>query len=179
MRSRSWPAAVARARVVTAAQFGECRYVEVQKSLTGKLRLEKERCACPGANPLQSPRTQQNLETSRVAGVVQRHRKQLIKEKLPFDVVNFTRADSANRVEPAAHQEAVQAAEEQVRKEFGDRRADLGENASVDALMKDLAVEERLDAGIDKCIKRLLLVRGVKSISASSSSASPKLLAAG
>jgi hypothetical protein len=111
-----------------------------------------------------------NLETSRIVGFVQRRRKQLLKEKLPFDVVNFTKADLANRVAPAEHEEAARAAEDQVRKEFGDKWAELGENASVDALMKDLAVHERLDAMIDKCLKRLLHVRGFKSISASSCS---------
>jgi hypothetical protein len=33
-----------------------------------------------------------------------------------------------------------------------------------DRLLAELAVEERLDALIDKCIKRLLMVRGVKSM---------------
>jgi hypothetical protein len=48
---------------------------------------------------------------------------------------------------------------------------------TVACLMKDLAVEERLDAAIDKCLKRLLFVKGLKSISASSSSAPPKRVA--
>jgi len=41
---------------------------------------------------------------------------------------------------------------------------EMGEEATVDYLMKDLALQERLDAMIDKCLKRLLLVRGVKSM---------------
>ena len=35
---------------------------------------------------------------------------------------------------------------------------------SIDNLMKDLAVEERLDGLIDRCLKRLLFVRGLKSL---------------
>jgi hypothetical protein len=31
-------------------------------------------------------------------------------------------------------------------------------------LLSDLAVEERLDALIDKCLKRLLFLRGLKSL---------------
>jgi hypothetical protein len=46
-------------------------------------------------------------------------------------------------------------------------------------LMSSLALEDRLDGLIDKCLKRLLFVRGVKSVSAASvSGASPRLLAA-
>jgi hypothetical protein len=46
-------------------------------------------------------------------------------------------------------------------------------------LMNSLALEDRLDGLIDKCLKRLLFVRGVKSVSSASASASsPRLLAA-
>jgi hypothetical protein len=38
--------------------------------------------------------------------------------------------------------------------------AELGEVATVDRLLQDLAVVERLDALIDKCLKRLLFLRG-------------------
>jgi hypothetical protein len=105
-----------------------------------------------------------NLQTSRIAKLVQRRRQDLIKEKLPLDVVAFKYEEWVNAVAPAVREEAERAAEEQLRKEFGDNWAELGETASVDALMKDLAVHERLDALFDKCLKRLLHVRGFKSI---------------
>ena len=35
---------------------------------------------------------------------------------------------------------------------------------SIDELMKDLAVEDRLDGLLDPCLKRLLFVRGLKSL---------------
>ena len=35
---------------------------------------------------------------------------------------------------------------------------------SMDNLMKDLAVEEQLDGLLDRCLKRLLFVRGLKSL---------------
>jgi hypothetical protein len=44
---------------------------------------------------------------------------------------------------------------------------------SLDLTMKQLQVEERLDAMIDRLIKRLLLVRGVKSIMSSAPTVSP------
>jgi hypothetical protein len=52
----------------------------------------------------------------------------------------------------------------------------MGEEATLDRLMKELEVQERLDAAIDRCIKRLLLVRGVKSMSIGSNSAPPQSL---
>src|SRR5262249_46557025 len=52
--------------------------------------------------------------------------------------------------------------------------AEIDETATVDRLLRDLGVEERLDAMIDKCLKRLLFLRGLKSLSTASSSAPPQ-----
>lgn len=46
--------------------------------------------------------------------------------------------------------------------------------ATFDGLKKELDIKERLDAAIARRLKQLLLVRGVKSISAAPPSASPK-----
>jgi hypothetical protein len=75
--------------------------------------------------------------------------------------------------DPAEVARGEEAATDQARSELGDmyELAEIGEIATIDQLMKELAVEERLDAMIDKCLKRLLFVRGLKSISSSSSSA--------
>jgi hypothetical protein len=53
---------------------------------------------------------------------------------------------------------AMEAADDQARKELGANYplVEIGEAATVDRLLQDLAVEERLDAMIDKCLKRLL-----------------------
>jgi hypothetical protein len=60
-----------------------------------------------------------------------------------------------------------QAAESQTRHELGELYAlvEIGEAATVDGLLQELEVQARLDALIDRCIKRLLLVRGLKSMS--------------
>jgi hypothetical protein len=50
----------------------------------------------------------------------------------------------------------------------------IGEVATTDYLERELSLAERLDAMIDKYIKRLLLVRGVKSISPSVPAASSR-----
>jgi hypothetical protein len=65
---------------------------------------------------------------------------------------------------------------DQTREELGEdyESVEIGETATVDRLLEDLQVEERLDATIDKFLKRLLFLRGVKSLSLASSSASPQ-----
>ena len=51
--------------------------------------------------------------------------------------------------------------------QFGDafELVEIGEAATCDGLIKELDIKERLDASIDKCLKRLLFLRGLKSIS--------------
>jgi hypothetical protein len=62
--------------------------------------------------------------------------------------------------------ESKRAAEAKARKELRElyRLVEMGEEATVACLLNDLAVHERLDAMIDKCLKRLLLIRGIKSL---------------
>lgn len=64
------------------------------------------------------------------------------------------------------HLEAEQAAEAQARKELGEmyELVEIGREATLDRLMKELDVHDRLDAMIDRCLKRLLFVRGLKSL---------------
>jgi hypothetical protein len=61
----------------------------------------------------------------------------------------------------------------EVRKELGKdfRLVEIGDTATGEGLLRDLEIEERLDALIDKCLKRLLFVRGLKSISTPASPA--------
>ena len=63
--------------------------------------------------------------------------------------------------------ETIAAAQENVRKEFSgiyDFEA-VGAEVSLDTLARDLDVSERIDGLIDKCMKRLLFLRGLKSMS--------------
>jgi hypothetical protein len=75
-------------------------------------------------------------------------------------------------------EEAFRAAEKQARSELGDwdwdqfRDDDFG---TIERLMKDLEVVERLDACIEKCLKRLLMVRGVKSVALAPPSKRPQI----
>jgi hypothetical protein len=54
----------------------------------------------------------------------------------------------------------------------------FGDAATISGLLQELAVRERLDGCIDRCLKRLLFVRGLKSMSQESSGARPKQLSA-
>jgi hypothetical protein len=62
--------------------------------------------------------------------------------------------------------EARKAAEKTAREELSDHweLIEIGQIATTDYLLKELAVVDRLDGLIDKCVKQLLMVRGVKSM---------------
>jgi hypothetical protein len=70
------------------------------------------------------------------------------------------------------------AAENKAREELGELYGlvEMGDEATIDGLIRDLVVQERLDAMIDKCLKRLLLLRGLKSLTIESSSSPPPRL---
>jgi len=70
-----------------------------------------------------------------------------------------------------------QAEEKHIRREMGDAAFELARISHVTStgyLMHELSIVDRIDAMIDRCLKRLLLVRGVKSISPSLSKPTPK-----
>ena len=70
-------------------------------------------------------------------------------------------------VDPVKREEQMHAAEDQAQKELGEAYEFIaaGEAATFEGLMKELDIEGRLDAAMSGCLKKLLLVRGVKSIS--------------
>jgi hypothetical protein len=110
----------------------------------------------------------QNLTTLRIAKLAELRRGAIRSEKL--DTVFYRPAD------PVKHEEQIQAAEDQARKELGEtyELSKVGEAATFDGLTKELEIQERLDAAIARCIKQLLMVRGVKSVTAAPPSEIPK-----
>jgi hypothetical protein len=71
-----------------------------------------------------------------------------------------------------------QVEEEQIRREMGDAAFELERIPNVATtgyLMHELSIIDRIDAMIDRCLKRLLLVRGIKSISPSVSEATKQI----
>ena len=110
----------------------------------------------------------QNLMTLQIAERAQDH----------LDAARLSRfeSESLNPSEQIEIEEEREASMELAEKELGDtiELIKTGEAATFEGLEKELAVRERLDSAIARCLKQLLLVRGVKSISAESSSVSPK-----
>src|SRR5215831_2832667 len=111
----------------------------------------------------------QNLATFRIAELAKERHQTIQYEKVPG--VSLLLLDD---IDPAVAREGYRAAEEQARQELGDiyRLIDIGEPATIEGLMKELDIKERLDGLISKCLKQLLMVRGVKSLSPASSSGS-------
>jgi hypothetical protein len=72
----------------------------------------------------------------------------------------------AQSSDEGAWEETGRAAEVDAQKELGDsyELIEIGAIGTLDYLNKELAVEDRLDAMIDRCLKRLLLFRGLKSL---------------
>jgi hypothetical protein len=72
-----------------------------------------------------------------------------------------------------------QAAREVVREKLGNDYAlfEAGPAVELKRFIEDLDVEDRLDAKIDRCLKRLLFLKGLKSVSANSTSTPPRRLA--
>jgi hypothetical protein len=93
----------------------------------------------------------QNLAILRLAKHAQDRWSAIRSENLPDDSM-LTWEDT---VDPAKREALIRAAEDEARKELGEnyKLVEVGEIATIDGLMKDLEVEERLGAMIDKCLK--------------------------
>ena len=107
-----------------------------------------------------------NLATLRAAKLAQNRLWKLKFEKLK------TAMEEEEAAEDADMNEAEASAQAQAREELGDIYPLIeAENAATtDGLMQELTTQERLDAVIDKCMKRLLFLRGLKSMAQSSAS---------
>jgi hypothetical protein len=115
-------------------------------------------------------RRKQNLATFRIAQLAQKRHHEINAEKVP--TLDLFADDEDYLAAQEARREGYRAAKEQAQQELGGtyELIDIGEPATIDGLMKELDVKERLDGLISKCLKQLLMVRGVKSLSAASSS---------
>jgi hypothetical protein len=118
----------------------------------------------------------ENLATLRIAELAREHEARIRTRILPSQFGELLDIQVAR----AQREAAMRAAEEQAREELGEKYelVEVGEAATVDRLLRDFGVEERLDAMIDKGLKRLLFLRGVKSLSTAPSSAPPQPAAA-
>ena len=114
----------------------------------------------------------QNLKTLHVARRAQTHLSNVLDEMV--EAKFHERTKTRTEVE-----ELSAAAEDRVRGEFGAAYAlvEIGEAASFDALERDLALEERIDSMIERCLKRLLYLHGLKSVSGTIASGSARRVA--
>jgi hypothetical protein len=117
----------------------------------------------------------QNLDTLHIAERARNRRSEIINKTVDRTeyVPPLSCVEPPDPVKQAAQ---MRAAEEQTPKELGDAHEliTIGEAATFDGLTKELDVKERLDACIDRCLKRLLFLKGFKSISGEPASVSPK-----
>jgi hypothetical protein len=110
----------------------------------------------------------QNLCSYRFAALARDRIESIHKELVPEPDFGFYSGKMDKR-DPEKVKVAEKTADENARRELGPAYdlAKLGEVATIDYLDKELSLIDRLDGLIDRCIKRLLMVRGLKSISPS------------
>jgi hypothetical protein len=130
----------------------------------------------------------QNLATLHVRALVGTRRNEIIRQHVPNSTLVLAailpETYPLSRELPEGRFEilhrGVELAEEQVQKEFGAAYNLVDSKiGTTDHLVKELTLEQRLDEMIDKCLKRLLFVRGLKSISAASTLAPKRRRIAG
>jgi hypothetical protein len=115
---------------------------------------------------------QQNLTTLRIAERAQARRAAIVNEKFNVNPLLLITKE-LNEVDP---KKLKRVAESEAQEELGETYefVEIGEAATFDGLINELEIQERLDAAINRCLKQLLMVRGVKSVAAAPPSASPK-----
>lgn len=123
----------------------------------------------------------ENLTTLDIAERAKLRRLQILKPQDGMDPIeralaNMSPADyrlaGLDWISPEEKKQAAavqaRAAEQQAQDELGDayELAKVGDTASFNGLEKELNIRDRLNAQIDRCLKRLLMVKGLKSITA-------------
>ena len=118
----------------------------------------------------------QNLGTLRIAERAQRSWSELGKSGIANTSLSCFFMKSREDRAKKKKEKKYELHRTEVRKELGDtfELVEIGDAATFDGLTKELEIKERLDALIEKCLKRLLLVRGLKSVSTAPSSAPPQ-----
>jgi len=121
----------------------------------------------------------QNLETVRIAESARKRHSAICLEKIPPTTPPrpppFTSFESLRNWEPPSPAEVEageEAAEAQARKELGDNYqfVEMGDVATRSQMLEDFEVEDRLDAIIDRLLKRLWQLKASKSLSSTASS---------
>jgi hypothetical protein len=104
----------------------------------------------------------QHMATIRVARIAQRRASQI-------QIATVTGVvDNAATVDLKPAERVLVVAQQKAREELGEHYdlVEMGDEATFEDLLKELQVIERLDAVIDRCIRRLLMSRGLRSLAA-------------
>src|SRR5262249_31893990 len=114
----------------------------------------------------------QNLATLRIAERAQSRRAAILYEKNRDNEPSYLIDEDGEPVNTRDEEREVErAAESEAQGELGESYefVEIGSAATFGGLTSELEIQERLDAAIAKCLKQLLMVRGVKSITAAPS----------
>jgi hypothetical protein len=122
----------------------------------------------------------QNLETLRMAESARKRSSAIMSKMVPYTgpyeapLVGFYLPPNWEPPDPAMVEAARKAAVAQAQEELGDRYifVEMGDIATLEQMFKDFEVEQRIDAMIEKLLKQLLFVKGLKSLPSANSSAS-------
>lgn len=108
----------------------------------------------------------QNLHTLGLAAAVRQQYAAIRSENIPAATPRVELLSWEIPADPAKLEAGKKAADAQAQRELGDNYvlAKMGEEATIPKMLGDFEVEERLDCMIEKCLKRLLFVRGLKSM---------------
>jgi len=101
-----------------------------------------------------------------------RHRSEIGKRLMDERIIHSR--SLSDEFPPEERRELSEKVEREAREELGDdyKFIEAGKDATLNSIMERFDVEARLDAMLDGCLKRLLHLRGIKSLS----SPSPRLL---
>ena len=125
----------------------------------------------------------QNLGTFRIAEAARERASAIRSEMIPSTTPPSDLPlieDDWSPPDPADVEAATEAAEAQARKELGEdyKFVEMGDLATATQMLADLEVEERLNAMIDRLLKRLWMLKASKSLSPTASSTTlPRLSA--
>ena len=108
----------------------------------------------------------QNLTTLRIAEHAQSRRITIWNEKIRDNEPSYLDENGEPVNTREEERQVKRAAESEAQEELGENYefVEIGEAATFNGLTGEIEIQERLDAAIAKCLKQLLMVRGVKSI---------------
>jgi hypothetical protein len=118
----------------------------------------------------------QNVTIYNVAKKVNRRYSQILEKSQPpyFPLLGLDRHPDERT--PEEIRAATEAAEKEAREELGESMVfvEIGEDITTQHMFEEFSVLDRLDSYFERCVKRLLLMRGAKSVSSLASTASKK-----